>query len=427
MRRIRPLLVAVVACGTIAACEEQLESGVACPSLCPQQAAGMKDTTFDAVEYDTAIAGYPPTGAETELLFADRPGVLDARVIVRFDTLPAFFKHTNFPDDSAITSIDSVIVRLRISRSDTLGPSVTIDAYDVDIDTTGIGPVDDTTRAALLAQFTPDRVVGSRTFTALELGDSIAVPIDPSFVLDRILDSSGTGRRRLRLGFKMSASQPAEFAVHASNAGYPPVLFIRQTGDSTIQTNIDFAYSSTPATDRAVAAEVADFQLIAAGPPPPPPNVLRVGGAPANRVYLRFNVPSAILDSSDVVRASLLLTQRPNPGSPSASDTDYVTPFEIVSGAAVTDIRRALVFLGFSMDSISLAPGDSAVRSFEVIDVVRRWRGTSPTRTPRSLALRANREGRSAWQADFFGRGAPPAVRPQLRLTYIPQSRAGLP
>jgi hypothetical protein len=42
-------------------------------------------------------------------------------------------------------------------------------------------------------------------------------------------------------------------------------------------------------------------------PPPPPAGVLAVGGAPSRRTFMRLSVPSRIVDSSTIVRATLLL------------------------------------------------------------------------------------------------------------------------
>jgi len=423
LSRARPLLVAGALVAAIAACEERLESGLACPALCPGQIASYKDTTLFPVEFDTSVTGFPATGNETQLVLASQPGTFDARGIIRFDTLQTVFRHNGSGSDSELVAIDSAFIKLRVALADTLGPAVTLEIYDVDVDTAVVGAVDDTALSTLLPLFSAGRLLGSRTFAAASLKDSVAIPIDAARLLNMIRTPSIA---RLRIGVRAVGAQPVSLNVFATNGGFPPLLFIRPTADTSVESIQVAALSKTP-MDATIAAEVADFQLIALSPPSAPPNIIRVGGAPGRRGYLRFNIPSEILDSSSVVRATLELTQRPNPAAPRASDTAGVQPFEMAASSVLTDVRRALVFISFGLDTAGMAPKDSGARSFEMIDALRRWRFTKADRTPRTLALRATREGTSAWQADFFSRTAPLAVRPRLRVTYIPQPKPGLP
>ena len=85
------ILIGFLAAVSVVACTEKLESGAACPVLCPQQSVELKDTIIDAVAIDSTQPGYPPIGQETELLLAARGDTLDTRIIVRFDTLAKTF------------------------------------------------------------------------------------------------------------------------------------------------------------------------------------------------------------------------------------------------------------------------------------------------------------------------------------------------
>jgi len=62
-----------------------------------------------------------------------------------------------------------------------------------------------------------------------------------------------------------------------------------------------------------------------------------------------------------------------------------------------------------------------------MIEQVRFWRSTTADKTPRALALSELHEGFQAGQIDFFSLEAPAAVRPVLRITYLPRREAGLP
>jgi hypothetical protein len=151
---------------------------------------------------------------------------------------------------------------------------------------------------------------------------------------------------------------------------------------------------------------------------------------PARRTYLRFDIPPAILDSSNVVRATLILTQLPNPAAPAPTDSIGLGHFGVVAGAAVTDLSRALAFLQriINTDTIAIAAADSGDRTFEMIDWVRSWRGTKPEKTPRAIALVSTKEDELPRLADFFStEAADPSVRPRLRLTYLPRVEGPLP
>jgi hypothetical protein len=186
--------------------------------------------------------------------------------------------------------------------------------------------------------------------------------------------------------------------------------------------------STTPAAPF-VASDLADYLVVTKAPPDPPSDVIRVGGLPGRRAYFRFNIPSRIIDSSNVVRATLLITQRPNGLSPGPRDSVALEQFTVTAGPAVTDLSRALLFLTApgKTDSTRLVAADSGTRSFEMINLVRAWRSTTADRTPRALALRTTTESLTGGQIDFFSIEAPVTVRPKLRLTYLPQQANGLP
>jgi hypothetical protein len=110
----------------------------------------------------------------------------------------------------------------------------------------------------------------------------------------------------------------------------------------------------------------------------------------------------------------------------------FVFPVAILAGPAITDVRTALGFIGsngqFGMDSVALAPADSGLRSFEIVGLVRTWKGQPTTVSPRTIALRSGAEGSLPAEINFFStKSANPALRPKLRITYVPQTSYGIP
>ena len=418
MKRSFPVLVLVVAAAAVAACDETLEGGLGCGALCPEEPSELRQDTLQAVQLDTTLGGFPPIGAEPQLLLSARGDTLDARVIVRFDSLPTTFRHNNTAVDSNIVDVDSAYVLLRLVKVDTLGPDITVEAYDVDVEAG-----DDTTVAVLAPLFEPSRLLGSVTYDPTTLKDTVRVPIDSAKLRAKI---QADGGQRLRVGIRITAASSAELQVSASNSGnYPKLIFKASTAATVPMLDVS-ALSKTP-LNSTLAADLLDFQLIVKAPPPPPPNVLRLGGVPGERGYMRFDIPALINDSSTIVRAQLVLTQRPNPEGAASADTGAVQVFALAAGGVLTDLNRVLLFLSASFDSTRVVPADSGVRNFEIIEIVRSWRGTTAERTPRAVALRATTEGATAWQVDFYSNEAPVAVRPRLIITYVPQPAPRIP
>src|SRR5207253_10270060 len=95
-------------------------------------------------------------------------------------------------------------------------------------------------------------------------------------------------------------------------------------------------FSRTPATESIAAGHLPGYTVVAKAPAAAPPGLLAVGGLPARRAYLRFDIPSRIIDSATVVRATLLLNQLPN-SALDPSDTVEILPQVVLAGKVVTD------------------------------------------------------------------------------------------
>jgi hypothetical protein len=421
--RARPLAIAAALAIAFGACDEKLNGGTSCP-LCPGQPGTLQEDTLLAVVFDTSIAGFPTLGGEFAFFVATLGDTIESAAALRFDSLPTIWRRTNQADDSTIAYVDTGShVKLQIITGDTLGLETTVEIYDIDM----LG-VEDTMPQAVATAFTPDRLLGSRTVPADSLRDSVKVPIDPAFILARITDT--VPMNRIRLGVRVTQAGNPRLTVVSSNSAGSAELVFRPSADTAVAvpTLRVETFSRVPG-DPTLRAHMADYQVVIKAPPDPPPNVFRVGGLPARRAYLRFDIPSAIIDSSSVVRATLLLTQRPNPISPEAGDSVGLGHFGVVSGGTLTDLTRTLFFIERlqNRDTLFVFATDSAVRNFEMIDWVRAWRGTDPFKTPRAIALASASENFNARQVDFFSIEAAAELRPRLRITYIPRPAGPLP
>jgi hypothetical protein len=88
LRRAWRVVFVAAAAVTLGACNEHLDAGSACPSLCPGLSVPIKDTVLTPVlDFDTTLVGYPSIGTEEGIPLASRGDTLDVRGVIRFDSL----------------------------------------------------------------------------------------------------------------------------------------------------------------------------------------------------------------------------------------------------------------------------------------------------------------------------------------------------
>ena len=399
------------------ACTEKLENNAGCPLLCPDQGGQIETVTLDAVTLDSTVSALEGQGTETSLLVATRGDSIDSRAIIRFDSIPALY-HKPGTDTTSIpiTRVDSAILRMRV---DTVGgkipATVTLDLYDVN------SSLPDTATAAIAALFTPSRLITSATFDKTALKDTINIPI-PS---DQILSRKGGP---MRIGIRARGPESVQLRLWSQEgAGAPTLLTYRVDPDTTISKVVLVPYSKTPENQPILANSLADYTLLVKGTATGAASQLNIGGLPARRVYMRFNIPAFIIDSVDVVRATLLLTQQAN-ASIDPGDTVRIVPQISLAAAAVTDIAKAAQIVAITnTDTLKVTPGSSGLRTIEVANVISLWRTQNPTETPRALILVSTLEGTSPLEARFYPIEAAPDLRPRLRISYSARKSTGLP
>ena len=424
IRRLAILLAMFVVAGA-GACRESLDSGAACPALCPAQSVAIRDTLINPVlVFDSTYVGYPERGREQAMLLAARGDTLETRGVIRFDTLTAFYVPTG---DTArtITRVDSSRVRLVLDRAKARLPAqVTFDVYDVDDSTAA-----DTSAAAVLALFTADRRIGGTSFLRDSLKDTVAVPLSDSAVLEKIVN-----KRRLRLGLRASGNGPLSVRVGTVESGSAAEVSYRPNADTSAKPLLVGPISSTPAGADfpEIRSDLTDYTLVAKYAVQQDANTMSVGGIPGRRAYLRFVLPAYIVDSTTVVRATLRLTQRPLAFG-DALDTITIHAHVALAGPHVTDLRRATNVISapglLVNDSLLVTPADSGVRSIEMFGLLRAWAGqrvlVNPP--PQAIVLRASPESVLPAEARFYSTTAGATLRPVMRISYIPRATFGVP
>lgn len=415
--RYRLTGLAILTAITAAACTEKLDNSAGCPILCPDQGGQIETVTLDAVTFDSTVSALAGQGTETSLLLATRGDTLDSRAIIRFDTIPDRFRRPGSDTTSIeLTTVDSAFLRIRV---DTIGGKIpatlSLDLYDVN------STAPDTAVEEIAALFTPSRLITSATFANSQLKDTVNIPIPG----DAILSRKGG---KFRIGIRARAAESVQLRILSQEgSGIPTVLSYRVSPDTTIAKVLLAPASKTPENQPILAQSFADYTLLVKGTATGPPSQLNVGGLPARRVYMRFNIPSFIIDSVDVVRATLLLTQQPNLGL-DPGDTVRIIPNVGLAATAVTDIAKAAqIAATITTDTLKVTPAGSGLKALELANVIAVWRTQNATDTPRALILISTLEGTSPLEARFYPIEAAPDLRPRLRISYSSRKSTGLP
>jgi hypothetical protein len=419
--KLSPILPRVFATAALfvsmSSCSENLDSTGVCDVLCTQIGGAVQNITLDAVLVDTTVQSLSGLGTEPGLLLATRGDTLDTRVVIRFDSLPATFVPKG---DTAqpIASVDSAYIRLMLDTTTIKGTDpVTIEAYDVDT------TANDTSSAAVLALFRPDRFISSQTFVRAQLTDTLKYFISNAAVLARI--QSGVA---LRVGLRAVSVGSSQLRFISTEGSFGPEMFFRATPDTATAPLTVLPFSRTPVGEAIRAGNLSDYTLIAKGPPPAPPSVLAVGGLPARRVYIMFDIPSNIIDSSTIIRATLLLNQLPNTGI-DPTDTVAFLPQVVLAGKAVTDPAKAAQIIGaISIDTLRLRPGDAGPANVELASAIAIWRTVKPDTLSRAIVLKSVSEGNSPLELRFSSsEDVVAALRPRLRISFTSKVPLRLP
>ena len=403
------------------ACSENLTGSLGCPELCQDQSALLRDTTLEGVlVIDTVVTGFPLQSTAKDFTLLSQGSDGDIRVVFRYDTLGNRFQHPNASTDSAVTRISNPVIHFAVDTSyGKLSGPLTIDAYDVD--TTAA----DTLPLALVPLFRPDRLIGSATFASIAITDTLQIKLDSSVVLAK----AQTGAH-LRVGLRIRGTSSDRLRIAGSV--YTPLLTYRVSPDTIVPTDSVFVTSKTPPEDATLASLYAAYSITVAGAlPVPTGSVLAVGGVGGARTFLRFDVPSILIDSVQVVRASLLLQQLPSRVQASNADTIAIVANPVLAGAQVTDLNLLLQLTGagslVGVDSVRMVPKDGGLRSVELVNLFRVWRGVGEANSVRAIVLRAKQEASSPAELNFVSNEGPLAQRPKLQITYVPRRGFGLP
>ena len=433
-RSLRAFVLSAGAALALAGCQENLAGGAACPALCPDTLT-IKDTVLfaaQALDTDLTVPGSPPLGTELALLVANYEQGGDrlvTGVVLRFDSLQRAIVDTTGKPPRPLTRIDTAGVYLNIIAPEAGYDStlvrdsvVTFLVYDVDAD----APDLDT---AVVRERFSSPPIASRVVARDSLTGTIAIPLDSGFVASHV--RSG---QRIRLGIRVQSDNGAQVRIGSTEGGNPSTIrYTAHADTSRISTALNV---NTRSTSGPPISSMADHMLLLEGAPPAPSDILAAGGVPPSRVFIRFNLPAALIDSTTtVVRANLELHQQGNALYQSTDSISLVTRL-VRATHAVSDVGQAAVLTvdpgalgpGFAVPPLVVNPAVTRVDTIPLANVFLLWKREGRGSTQRAIVLQSS--GQAIDPRRFYlysSAAATDSLRPRIRITYIPRSGFGLP
>ena len=392
-RGIRFALLGGLAAGAVLSCEQSITAPGACPDFCPSGEIQLIDTVLVGVlERDTSFSGYVEPGVATAMQVVGGGAAVESHGLIWF---------APFADSAAI---DSVTLGL-VVRQDSFQLSLVIlgrspDVTGLEITVHRISPsVDREGDFATLAPFFEDSTI----VAVVAIPDDVSEDTVTTIIRIDAFPEFEAGDRQIALGLSIRGGTPAFASLNTRESALGALLtrfvLVEAGGDSLERRDL-----RSPEFDGFVDTDL----------PSPLAGSLLIGGTPSSRTFVRVALPSFIMDSSNIVRAHLLLVPvEPVLGAP--SDT-----FEVVAEALGADFgaKSPIVSVpGCSLVTAEVGVGTTDTVVIDISCIVAFWQAT-PDQV-RTLVLRFLDEAVSVAElrvgsTRFLG------SEPALRVTYVP-------
>jgi hypothetical protein len=378
-------------------CQERLTAPADCPALCPGGTAQVLDEIVEAIPLaDSSFRGYVQPQTAPALLVSNGLRGYEQRGIMRF---PTRVDSIALRDTLRSYVIDSVAFGFSVVALDTNLSGVQVQLYRLPrlIDST-------TTYAQLDPSFVPENLITSIPIPADLNTGSIRTVVQGADLAKVAIPPADSGVLALGLRLEAPVTSGVRLGAEASGTGGVFVTYatlnIPDTGSARIR---ELPLTATFNSSLAAIDEPVDSTL------------LQVGGEPAARALLRFDLPPRIRDSASIVRATLELT----PVAPIIGlQTD---PVRLLARSVLSDIgaKSPLESRLFAADTIEA--GTASTINVEVVRLVQQiWVADTTLPNALMLSLAPEHEGGSFSRPVFYStRAADPAVRPRLRVSYL--------
>jgi hypothetical protein len=434
------VLLAVGATAALA-CFEQPTSPAQCPAYCPGgRPVTVESLLATAVQRDSSFQGYVASYQSGLLLATDLPGI-DSRPI--FETLPIATRaliDTGTDTTTGPIVLDSMRLTLLVLRRSAGARNIRLAFYQVPL---GIDTF--TTFADVAPSFggTPLRVVNIDSLTTLPAmrdsltGDSVlsvdtlrnALTVRLTFSAAQV-PYSPADSGKLGIGIRVSADSVPSVALGSDRSGEGPqtAWFAHVDSAGTIVKPDSLPHPFPVFQPRGLRFN----SFVSTAPPLTLDSNLTIGGIPSTRALLRIALPRVLRDSSQIIRATLLLVPT---GAPLADTPDSIfvqarrvaTDLGAKSPAAPdTLVANSKVFRGTPTDTLRI----------EMTTLFRFWQFDTTAVTAVYLSLLSLDRTDSLHQRGLetgtfsalrFFSSRTPAFRPAVILTFVPRLKFGAP
>jgi hypothetical protein len=346
------------------------------------------------VRGDSSYRGYFFPLQASDLQVAGTGGVRESRGVVHFFAFPS--RYALLANDSTTTTIQSVdSIRLNLSLRHRTAGTVQLAVYRLPKATDTLISYDSATT------FFQDSLKVADVPLTVDTG-LVQVVIPPSALPTLEADSF-----EVVLGFALASPDTANVLLGSNEAGFGSFLerFIQVDSGPAPATRIKRTDTRLAQWDTFVFRD-----LVA-----PPAGALAVGGSPSARALMRLTLPPSILDSTYVVRATLLLIPA-TPAQSAAGDT-----MRVLAHALSTDIgpKSPVDFQSIDNDvraGAYVPPGSSDTIRVDITNILRIWRADSTL--PRTLVLRTVPEAGTLSEIRFW-QSSDAARQPRIHLTFV--------
>lgn len=436
-------VLAVLALAALA-CFQDPTSPAQCPAYCP----GGRLTTVEsllatAIERDSSFQGYVEAHRAGALVASAPPGV-DSRPI--FETLPisirAFIDSATSDTATGPIVVDSMKLTVIVLRRFAALRNLTLSFYrlPLGIDSTstfaGLAPafaaaplrtvnVD----SLLAAPDHRDSVTGD-TILPLSAVDSVRQSLTVRVKFDQSVFSQADSGR-LAIGVRISADSLASIALGSLESGERAQVtwFYRVDSAGTIVQPDTLRNPKTILQSPRFDGFVSDLAPVALDAN------LTVGGVPSTRALMRVALPRVLRDSSQIIRATLLLVPT-GAAAVTTPDSVFLQARRIATDLGAKSPYALDVPDTFFVNSTPFVgqPGDTV--RMEITKLFRLWQADTTAPTALYLTLLAidradtvtlrGFEGETFNAVRFFS-SRTPAFRPSILLTFVPRLKFGAP
>jgi hypothetical protein len=387
-RRAGALLALAAAAGL--GCQDIVSAPGVCPEFCPEGEIRVQDTLLAGVEPVGSFSGYLLPHEARQMQIVGPGGPAESRALVVFIPFNARYAGGDTTVKDSIIQTDSLRVRLNIVRRNVGVSGVTLDLYEIPIN------LDSATTYGDMTPYFQD----STLVATLQVPDSLVTDTVTATFPAAALRHFGPESLQVGIGVRISSPDPAFVTLAADTIATAALIRRFVQVDSSTGTTRVTRSDSWGFRFKTFVADPGGF---------PQPTGLTVGGAAGARAFVKLNLPGSIVDSSLVVRATLLLPPtRPVFGAP--GDTFLLRVVALGSDFGPKSPVADTSYGG----SVRVAVGGSDTVAVDITRILLLWRGNPAV--PRTVMFQVEPEAASINMVELPGQGSgTPAA---IRMTY---------